>query len=283
MKAACIVIPCYRMPLTGFEIASLTRCIAMLGKYPIFVIKPESLRLIPPLNDPAIRTESFPDECFNNIAGYNRLMLSDALYARFRDYEYMLVHQLDAFVFSDQLLDWCSRGYDYVGAPWLPKAPPTGLHKIYTSLRRATFRLIDKKNHDRTGIHPAQYNYCVGNGGFSLRRVSKMRDTLKSLPQRVQRYRELTHYTCGEDIFFCVEANRYRTNVRTPELLESLKFAWESNPALAASLCNGDLPFGCHGWDKLHRAEWRPIFANLGFSIDSLLEKPWISSEICAI
>jgi small ligand-binding sensory domain FIST len=25
---------------------------------------------------------------------------------------------MDCLVFSDQLLAWCNRGYDYVGAPW---------------------------------------------------------------------------------------------------------------------------------------------------------------------
>ena len=32
----------------------------------------------------------------------------------------MLIHQLDAFVFEDKLMDWVKRGFDYIGAPWLP-------------------------------------------------------------------------------------------------------------------------------------------------------------------
>ena len=32
----------------------------------------------------------------------------------------MLIYQLDAYVFKDELLNWANKGYDYIGAPWLP-------------------------------------------------------------------------------------------------------------------------------------------------------------------
>jgi hypothetical protein len=75
---------------------------------------------------PPLSIESFPDENFRDISCYNRMLLNDEFYARFAEYEYALIHQLDAFVFSDRLLEWCKLGYDYIGAPWLPyRAPPT--------------------------------------------------------------------------------------------------------------------------------------------------------------
>lgn len=32
----------------------------------------------------------------------------------------MLVYQLDAYAFKDELFFWASLGYDYIGAPWMP-------------------------------------------------------------------------------------------------------------------------------------------------------------------
>lgn len=51
--------------------------------------------------------------------GYNRLMLSEDLYSAFSNYEYILICQSDAYIFRDELKEWCEAGYDYVGAPWL--------------------------------------------------------------------------------------------------------------------------------------------------------------------
>ena len=55
----------------------------------------------------------------NGIAGYNRMMLSAGFYELFRDYEYLLICHTDAWIFRDELADWCRRGYDCVAAPWV--------------------------------------------------------------------------------------------------------------------------------------------------------------------
>lgn len=44
-------------------------------------------------------------------------MLSAEFYDRFAAYEYVLIYQLDAFVFADRLAEFCQMGYDYIGAP----------------------------------------------------------------------------------------------------------------------------------------------------------------------
>lgn len=46
-------------------------------------------------------------------------MLTKEFYLRFRQWEYLLIYQLDAYVFQDELMDWCNKGYDYIGAPFL--------------------------------------------------------------------------------------------------------------------------------------------------------------------
>lgn len=266
--SACIVIPIYRTTLSGAEQLSLRQCLAVLGNHPIFIAKPASLDLQQLLaSNPQLRCENFPDEFFKGIDGYNRLMLSDSFYQRFSAYEYLLIYQLDAFVFFDQLIDWCRQGYDYVGAPWIPRSKP-----MWPSLRVKTkqklYQWLNVKDNKHGGAHHAQYDYLGGNGGLSLRRITTMRRILQEFNHRLGPYLLGRHHTYNEDIFFCVEANRFATHVRLAPFAEALQFSWESHPAAAVALNHGELPFGCHGWDKLYRDQWRPIFRALGHNLD---------------
>jgi hypothetical protein len=269
------VIPCYTAALQPYERVALARCLDVLKAHDIVLIKPQSLNLDALLKaHPQLCTESFNDDYFAGIGGYNRLMLSDGFYARFAKYEYVLIHQLDAFVFSDQLLNWCARGYDYIGAPWFPNSKVPTWHsysRIY--LRRTLYRWINRADRHVPRLHRAQYMYSVGNGGFSLRRVETMRTVLATLHSRAEAYRQTSSSIQNEDLFFCVEANRYFCHVKTPDIREASAFAWEQQPAVAAKLSGGNLPFGCHGFNKLHRSEWRPIFSRLGYSLDELLQQ----------
>lgn len=268
----CVIVPVYRTDLSPSEQASLERCLKVLGTHPIILAVPDTLDVTGLLaRHPGLRCETFSAPYFTSVKAYNRLMLADEFYARFAAYEYMLVYQLDAFVFSDQLLSWCDRGYDYVGAPWIPHGrTPSRLQLIKAAIRRRYFRLTNRQYRQGRGDHHAQQHYSAGNGGFSLRRIATLRAVLKRLAERSEPYRQGTRTPWAEDVFFSVEANRYRTLVRIPGFVESLEFAWENHPQVAADYCRVPLPFGCHGWDKLHRDEWRPVFASLGFAVDEL-------------
>ena len=282
----CVVIPVYRDPLTRAEQAALDQCVSVLRRYPISIVTPERLDAGDLLrHHPQLRNETFPDEFFVSAYSYNKLMLSDEFYARFAGYEYILVHQLDAFVFSDQLHDGCMRGYDYVGAPWIwsPRRP-TLPYRLYMAALRRLCRLIDRPRPDDPPpdkFFQRQLCYATGNGGLSLRRVARMRQVLARFPRRAEIYRngkpatwaERPRGRLGEDVFFSIEANRYWRHVKTPGLAIAVRFAWETGPPIAARLTGGQLPFGCHGWDKLHVDHWRPVFAGLGYDLDDLLRE----------
>jgi len=271
----CVVIPCHRWPLLPYERVALDRCMTVLGGYATALVAPRTMNAAGLKRQyPMLRIEPFPDAYFAGVAGYNRMLLADEFYARFAMYEYILIHQLDAFVFQDQLGAWCARDFDYIGAPWLPRVQaPSAVRLIRAALRRRWYRLVDRHDPHHGGTHHAQYDYAVGNGGFSLRRVEGLRKVLRDHRRRLARYIDYGHFTEGEDLFFCVEANRYRRRVRTPGLREAAAFAWESHPAAAAAITGGRLPFGCHGWNRLHRDDWRPIFARFGIALDELLQE----------
>ena len=98
---------------------SLAQCIKVLANYPIFFIVPDNMQKkdYPTLS--GVRFQRVPKEWMTSIAAYNQMMLMQGFYELFEKYTYILIYQLDAFVFSDQLSEMCKYGYDYIGAPWL--------------------------------------------------------------------------------------------------------------------------------------------------------------------
>ena len=120
MKQIAVIIPVYKTSLDAYERISLDRTIEVLGKHDIYIVHPEDLDtgFLTELY-PNLKFRAFPPEYFKGIMGYNRLMLSEEFYSAFSDYEYILICQSDAYIFRDELNDWCEAGYDYVGAPWL--------------------------------------------------------------------------------------------------------------------------------------------------------------------
>jgi hypothetical protein len=98
-----------------------------------------------------IHVVRFDPDFFRNTTTYSALLISAGFYAAFASYDFILIHQLDVFVFRDELADWCARGYDYIGAPWFD---------------------VDWFGEVRDAWPPATRDNVVGNGGFSLRRCA---------------------------------------------------------------------------------------------------------------
>ena len=118
-----IVIPIYKTDLNVYETVSLNQVVDVLKNYTKIIIKPTNLDVKAILDkyDNQFDVQDFDDDYFTDLVGYNRLMLSPEFYGRFEDSKYILIYQLDAFVFRDELAYWCSLNYDYIGAPWLNK------------------------------------------------------------------------------------------------------------------------------------------------------------------
>jgi hypothetical protein len=118
-----IVIPIYKSDLSDKEKISIMRVFKVLHKYRIIFVAPQSLSLInykryfELYNHQLIR---FNDKYFyQDLEGYNDLLLSEDFYKTFSEFRYILIYQPDAYVFRDELMEWCKVGYDYIGAPWL--------------------------------------------------------------------------------------------------------------------------------------------------------------------
>lgn len=114
-----VVIPVYRPTLSVPETVSLHRCRRVLGRYPTILVGPRSLDAeaygaFGVTED----VRRFDDSFFQSVRGYSALLRQEHFYDAFADFTYILIYQLDCYVFEDALADWCRAGFDYLGAPW---------------------------------------------------------------------------------------------------------------------------------------------------------------------
>ena len=223
----------------------------MLASWDIAIVCPERLqRQVRSLVAPPVQVRACPDRYFGSVKNYNRLMLSRAFYGAFEDYEYMLIVQLDALVISDQLAAWCQKGHSYVGAPWF---------RGYARPKR-----------------PLEFA-GVGNGGFSLRRIPDFVHVLRRvrwlgpLPGGYVEKSALGWVLdavsfgfnrppfsprVNEDLFWGALVPARVSQFRVPAPHEAIRFAFEAEPRHLYALTDGELPFGCHAWEKHDRSFW---------------------------
>ena len=265
-----VVIPVYKPRPSDYELISLTQCLRVLSKYTVYLAAPQSLDISFYREfSPTLQCRTFDDTYFSDIQAYNRLMLAEEFYSTFSDVEYILIHQLDAFVFEDKLADWCKQGYDYVGAPWLRDRDVTSwVEQMSFRIKQRVATVLDLKKED--GITPREIISLngVGNGGLSLRRIPAMLQCLRRFRHKIDEYERLHHYQYNEDVFWGIEVNRYWPLLRIPGYRKALLFSVEFYPQWAIEhYNNGQLPFGCHAWDIHGTDYWRPIFARYGYNI----------------
>ena len=267
LRPATVVIPVYKSIPDADERASLKQCCRVLGCHPIVLVTSPQLDIS--AYDAVFRQyhvvaerRTFDTRFFASIGGYNELMLDAAFYRAFSDTEYILIHQLDAWVFRDELLCWCSKDYDYIGAPWFKRNGPFASEKKL---------------------------FAVGNGGFSLRRVRACLDVLEHRGPFKKRLRDILGKRHNrlivhlkrmyfnrlqklkfantvdffrsvnlrhEDLFWGLDTQGSHVPFRVAPLDEAIRFAFESHPRLLFEL-NGDrLPFGCHAWHRHEPDFW---------------------------
>lgn len=216
-NVAAIIVPVYKAELSWWERISLKQLMRVLGKYPIYFVMPENADIPYVHIFPQGKVKTFPDEYFADIKGYNKLLLSPFFYDSFSTYEYIMIYQLDAFVFRDKLMDFCHMGYDYIGAPWF-----------------FSYSII---------VNGKPLRLHTGNGGFSLRRVESCLWLLHKYAQ------ESRAWSSNEDVFFAyygyMEKKFRRAGVRI-----AAAFSFEANPQRIWKKNHQQMPFGCHGWYK---------------------------------
>lgn len=224
-----VVIPYYHSELTALEKISFENCLAVLREYPIILVVPERMSQAEYPKKEKLIYEQVPNEWLESVASYNQMMVSKEFYKRFLQYEFILIFQLDAFVFSDCLKKFCC--YDYIGAPWL-----NGMKYLKTI--------------EESGI------WKVGNGGLSLRRVTAFLDLFEK--------ENIGYININEDVFWASHASE---QFQVAPIDVALQFSFERDVRTCFRLNNNQLPFGCHAWERYDFEFWAPIFEQMGFKV----------------
>lgn len=232
IQEVAIVVPIYKETLSKSELISLMRLKEILGEYPVYFVSPIDFNATNFLEIiPNAKIKRFNDIFFKSIQGYSQLMLSPKFYKNFFDYKYILIYQLDAYVFNNQLLDWCKKNYDYIGAPWISPPPLTNGKPI-----------IDMSS---------WFLNRVGNGGLSLRKVkSHYFNTIIFRPL-------LKYFIKNEDMFWGLFLYWLNPFFKRPKMKEALFFAFEMAPKQSFELTKHKLPFGVHAWEKYDKEFWK--------------------------
>lgn len=223
-----VVIPAYKDELDESEKISLAQARKVLGNYQFIFVAPEG-KIFSYFKSGDIIVHYNPF-FFKSIVNYNQLMLSSFFYEAFLSFDYILIYQLDAFVFYDALEYFCSLGYDYIGAPW---------PLMYRKLAKEKIS-------------------AVGNGGFSLRNVKAHHNILLNFPNVLG---------FNEDTFFSYCGKREDCNFSVAPINVAYSFAAEFKPARVVKKNGGKLPFGCHDWHRRNAEFYTKIFLQLGYDL----------------
>src|ERR1051326_3844354 len=93
-KKVAIVIPTHKDKLNSDDLLSLTHLKKYLNKYDKFFVIPNHIKPSG-LSQKDFKYIKFPKKYFATWRGYNELLLNKEFYLKFRDYEYILIYQLD--------------------------------------------------------------------------------------------------------------------------------------------------------------------------------------------
>ena len=133
----CVIIPTHLEKLDGNNLKSFLQTLRVFKNRDIKVVIPDNINddFFKQYNVEIIKVNH---EWMSSYAMYNEMSCKMEFYELFKDYDYILKCETDAWVFEDRLDYFMGLGYDWYGAPW------------------------------------PHHRNAVGNSGLSLRKVSKM-------------------------------------------------------------------------------------------------------------
>lgn len=240
-----IVIPTYKAEPDSDERRCFERICHIFAAYPIVLCHPDGLdtayytSVCPPL-----RLLPMNPAFFNDLAAYSRLMLSADFYASLQEYDYLLICQLDVFVFRDDLPLWLDRGFDYVGAPWHRRAWRIAQYFIAKGYASALWKAFRHR----------PVNHAVGNGGFSLRKT----DVFLDISQRMN----IQDGKLNEDFFWAFLAQKSDgKKLCVPTDREAAGFCIETGTPHYMRHRRMP-PMAVHAYKKYHPDYWLPIIAD---------------------
>lgn len=273
MRKVVIIIFAYKEHPNKFEEISLKQCYKVLGKYPIRLVCPNGLDISYYQSIiPQIKVDFIKPIWLSSIDNYNTLLLSPFLYYKYLDFEFILIYQLDAFVFRDELTLWCEKKFDYIGAPWF-------FHNSnkYNAVGNGGFSLRKTKSHFKIALNynKQQQKKIIFQKLKSLKLKKKILQFphfffailgLKDFKSQLICYNYYSH----EDYFWGCNVKKYFKWFKVADFRNATKFSFEKNPRNLFRWNNNNLPFGCHRWERYDFDFWRPFIKKEGYDLEEL-------------
>ncbi|GAB2473678.1 hypothetical protein GCM10011375_25610 [Hymenobacter qilianensis] len=264
-----VVIPVYKQyaELSVGEIKSLQTTYKVLGAYDIVLVAHKGIdtaAYYPKLEQSySIRTLNFAPSYFTGLVSYSQLLLSLEFYKCFANYEYMLVCQLDVFVFADKLDYFIRKGYDYIGAPWfegyhaaIPESPILGVGNGGFSLRKVkSFLTVLYALEIFSGRKPTfQTVKTVAQHWVSVLRVAK-----HEYQRRTRAYDAALPWETPlyEDGYWATIVKTFFPWFTIATVEDATAFAFEVNPRVLYMLNKKQLPMASHAWEKYDPEFWK--------------------------
>lgn len=223
-----VVIPVYKQKLSQFEKDNLRNTVIKLkDSYDICIIGPNSLKVssLSKEFNYKFQYKKYKNSIFKSKESYSLLLESIDFYDTFSDWEYMLLVQLDVWIFgtAKDLEKFFIYNYAYIGAPWSKKYIMTA------------FGIDDE--------------FC-GNGGLSLRNTSKMMNILSNSNINAEKY-----ITVEDQYISYMIYNDNEYDICLVDI--ALQFSIDNEPEYWHKRL-GDMkyPFGVHMGKKEFREYW---------------------------
>lgn len=252
--------------LTESQQISLRHLLHYLGGNDIYLIVPWGKRC----RIDGIKTMRFRPRYFGSAAAHGLLLMTKGFYKKFRHYEHVMFYHLDSLVFSDELAEWCDKAYDYIGAPWFKCGDSPWVDRArvgnggFALLRVSkAIEALDARHRYIRGsrwldLHVMWVPEFVVNG---MERLAKWFPNFKILGRMVDEWRQFMDPATNNrnnDIFWSDMAKYYLPEFRVASFHEGLRFAFEVAPHECFRMNGGNMPFGCHAWERYDRRFWEP-------------------------
>jgi hypothetical protein len=265
-----VVIPIHSDNPSNEELISFKQCFNVLKKHSIKIIAPKGLNLdIYRQVVASIEVIEIDPIWQSSIEKYNKLKLSWFFYNLFREFDYLLTYELDAFVFKDEIEFWCEKKYDYIGAPWflgynLPLSNDfIGVGNSGFSLRKiSSMRIAIRKIYFEDG----NYNLLPKKKRLSAK-IERLRFYLNIFRKENRTIQKAMHF--NEDWFVSFVIPKYIVDFNIAPINDAIKFSFEVQPSYLYELNNKNLPMGCHAWQKYDFEFWKPFIEDFGYKINA--------------
>ena len=265
-----VCIPIYKSELNKFEIISIKSHIFKLKAHDIFLLVPKSKKneIILKLTnnnipDSLYRIHEVKDYCLERYEHYNYLLLSPSFYKFYKSYSHILIAQIDAYTFSDKLLEWCNCELDYIGAPCYRYEKYWTNNLFFCGVGGFSLRSIDntlkllEKNPIIFKFNDLK-RYCKGRN-FKGKFVIFLKFIFTKIFRKDRLKRDIKFHRLtssfinlfiilNEDVTYAYYLPKYCDDFKVAKFNQSLNFCIDCNVKKLLKKISCGEPFGAHAW-----------------------------------